>query len=76
MNVAACCMANREQANTGVFNIILLHDGRGRLHSSGWQRHLYLHLALQGSRSMLNSPDGLTGLLCTAALGIESLLQL
>jgi len=38
--------------------------------------HLDPHLALQCCRALLNGSDGLAGLLCTAALGIQALLQL
>lgn len=40
------------------------------------QQYLDLHLALQGGSSELNGPDGLAGLLGTAALSIQPLLQL
>ncbi len=38
--------------------------------------HLDPHLALQCRCALLNGSDGLAGLLCTAALGIQALLQL
>ncbi len=39
-------------------------------------KHLDPHLALQCRCTLLNGSDGLAGLLCTAALGIQTLLQL